>query len=79
MKVVGRDSAVGIATRYWLDGRRSSPGGIETFGTHSDWSWGPLSLLYNGYLDSCPGVKRPGRGVNHPRPASTGVKERVEV
>jgi hypothetical protein len=28
---------------------------------------------------SSPGVKRPGRGVNHPSPSSTEVKERVEV
>ena len=26
-----------------------------------------------------PGVKRPGRGVNHPPPSSTEVKERVEL
>ena len=25
------------------------------------------------------GVKRPGRGVNHPPPSSTGVKEKVEL
>jgi len=28
---------------------------------------------------SFPGVKRPGRGVDHPSPSSAGVKERVEV
>jgi len=27
---------------------------------------------------SFPGVKRPGRGVDHPLPSSTEVKERVE-
>ena len=28
---------------------------------------------------SFPGVKRPGRGVDHPAPSSAGVKERVEL
>jgi hypothetical protein len=29
--------------------------------------------------ESFPGVKRPGRGVDHPLPSSTEVKERVEL
>jgi hypothetical protein len=29
--------------------------------------------------ESFPGVKRPGRGVDHPPPSSTEVKERVEL
>jgi hypothetical protein len=37
------------------------------------------SLLYNGYRVSFPGVKRPGRDVNHPPPSSAEVKERVEL
>ena len=28
--------------------------------------WGPPSLLFNGYRVCFPGVKRPGRGVDHP-------------
>jgi hypothetical protein len=28
---------------------------------------------------SCPGVKRPGRGVNHPPPPNAEVKERLEL
>ena len=39
----GRDSPVGIATRYGLSGP-----GIE-FRTRPDLPWGPPSLLYNGY------------------------------
>jgi hypothetical protein len=35
------------------------------------------SLLYNRYR-VIPGVKRPGRGVEHPPPSSAEVKERVE-
>ena len=45
----GRNSAVGIATRYWLDG----PGIESRWGrdlpTRPDGSWGLPSLLYNGY------------------------------
>jgi len=46
---VGRDSIVGIATRYVLD----SPG-IESrwgkiFRTCTDWPLGPPNLLYSGY------------------------------
>jgi len=44
-----------------------------------DRSWDPPSLLCNGYLVSFPGVKWPGRGVDHPPPSSAEVKERVEV
>ena len=49
----------------------SNPGGNEIFR-------GPPSLLYNGYRVSFPGVKWPGRGVNHPPPSSAQVKEIVE-
>ena len=46
---MGRDSSVGIATRYGLDGP-----GIESrwggdFPHCSDRPWGPPNLLYNGY------------------------------
>jgi len=36
-------------------------------------------LLYNVYRVSLPGVKGPGRGVDHPPPFSAEVKERVEL
>ena len=51
----------------------------ETFRTRPDWPWGPPCLLYNGYRVSFPGVKRPGRGVDHLTPSSAEVKERVEL
>jgi len=47
---VGRDSFIGIATRYGLDGRGSNPGGNEIFRTCPERPWGPSSLLYNEYL-----------------------------
>jgi hypothetical protein len=46
---------------------------------NSDRSWGPPSLLYNGYRVSFQGVKRPWRGVDHPPSSSAEVKERVEL
>jgi hypothetical protein len=75
--IVGRDSSVGIATRWTVRG--SNPGGCEIFRTRPHRSWGSPSLLYNGYRVSFPGVKRPGRGVDHPPPSSAEVHERVEL
>jgi hypothetical protein len=46
--------------------RGSNPSGGDIYSTRPDWSWGPRSLLYNGYRLSFTGVKRPGRGVDHP-------------
>ena len=64
---VGRNSSVGIAIRYGLGGPGiESLWGGEIFRTCPDRLWGPRSLLYNGYRVSLPGVKRPGRGVDHP-------------
>jgi hypothetical protein len=63
---VGRDSSVGIAPRYELDGPESTPGGGgEIFRTRPDRPWGAHSLLYNGHRFSFPGVKQPGRGDDH--------------
>jgi hypothetical protein len=77
---VGRDSSVGIATRYGLD----DPGiesrwGARFFAAVQTGSGAHLSLLYNGYRVSLRGVKRPGCAVDHPPPSSARVKERVEL
>ena len=76
---MGRDSSVGIATRYGLDGpgiesrweaRVSAP--VQTGpGAH------PAS--YTMGTEYFPGVKRPGRGVDHLPLSSAEVKERVEL
>ena len=47
--VGGQDSAVGIATPYWLDGPGSNACGGEIFCTGPDRPCGLPSLLYNGY------------------------------
>ena len=45
-----RDSSVGIATRYGLDGPGiESRWAGEIFRTRPDRLWGPPSLLYSGY------------------------------
>ena len=64
--LVGRESSVGTATGYGVnpvEARFSAP-------IHIDPASHPVSLL---------GVKRPGRGVNHPPPSRAEVKERVEL
>jgi hypothetical protein len=45
----GRDSSVGIETRYGLDGPGSNLGGGEIFRTRPDRPWETTSLLFNGY------------------------------
>ena len=79
MLCVGRDSSVGIATSYGPDGPGIESRWGQDFRLQSDLPWDPPSLLYNGYRVSFPGLKRPGRGVDHPPPSSAEVKERVEL
>ena len=74
---VGRDSSVGIATRYGLDG----PGieswcGGEIFRTRPDRPCGPPSLLYNGYR-VFPGCKAAGASCWPPTPSKYRGHERV--
>jgi len=56
----------GIVTCYGLDGLGIESRSGEIFRTRPDRSWGPDNLLYNKYLVSFSGVKRPGRGVDSP-------------
>jgi hypothetical protein len=76
-KIRGRDSSVGIATRLWagqsgdqtLAGVRLSARVQTGPGAHPpSYKMGTGSFL---------GVKRPGRGVDHPPPSSAEVKKRV--
>jgi hypothetical protein len=77
---VDRDSSVGIATRCEMDGPGiESRWGGEIFSTRPNRPWDLTSLLYNGYRVSFPGVKRPGRGVDHPPSSSAEDKERVKL
>ena len=59
---LGPGSVVGIATGYGLDGPGiESRWGGEIFRTCPDRTWGPTSLLYNGYRAFSGGKERPGR------------------
>jgi len=65
---VGRDSSVGMATHYGLDGPgiESQWGGGARFPVQTGPGSHPNS--YTMGTGSFPGVKRPGRGVDHPPP-----------
>jgi len=65
-----------LATGWTVRG--SNPGGGEIFCTRPGRPWGPTSFLYNGYR-VFPGVKRRGRGVDHPPPTCAEVEGRVEL
>ena len=76
---VGRDSSVGIATRYGLKGP-----GIESrcgarFSAPVQTGPGAHPASYTMSAGSLPECKRPERGVDHPPPSSAEVKERVEL
>ena len=75
-----KDSSVGRATRYELDG----PGieyrwGGRDFPRLSRPTLGPNPTFYTMGTGSFPRVKRPGRGVDHPPPSSAEVKYRVKL
>ena len=72
----GRDSSVGIATRYGLDGR-----GIESrwmgarFSAPVQTGPGAHPASYIMGTGSFPGVKRPGCDVDHPSHLAPGLKK----
>ena len=70
--MVGRDSAVSTATHYELDGP-----GIESqkgeISAPVQTGPGAQSASYTMGTRSFLGVKRPGRGVDHPPPSSAEV------
>ena len=68
-----------VATRYGLDGPGIEPRWGPHFRHPSKPVLGPTSLLCSGYQIPFLGVKRPGRGRNHPPTSSTEVEERVEL
>jgi hypothetical protein len=72
---VGRDSSVGIATGYGLDGPGIESRWDEIFRTCPDRPWGPPSLLYNRYRVFTGGKEWPGREADPSPPSSTEVKE----
>ena len=72
---MGRDGSVGTATRYGLDGP-----GIESrwgvrFSAPSQTGPGNHPASYAMGTGSLLGVKRPGRGADHPPPLAPRLKE----
>ena len=68
---MGRDRVASIATRYGPDGPGIESRWGASFRTRPDRAWGLPSLLHSRYRVSFPGVKRPGRGVDHPYPSGS--------
>jgi hypothetical protein len=73
-----RDSSVGIATRYGLDGPGIEYRKGRDFPHPSRRALGPPSLLHNGYR-VLPGINAAGAWRWPPTPSSAEVKERVEL
>ena len=76
----GRDSSVGIATRYGLDGPGIESRWGASFSAPVQTSPGVHPDSYTLGTGSFPGVKRPGRGADHPPPIfSAEVLKMVEL
>jgi hypothetical protein len=73
------DKKGGTKQRKERTNKQTNPGGGDIFRTGPEGPWGPPSLLYNGHRVCFPGVKQPGRDVNHIPPSNDEVKERVEL
>ena len=71
---VGRDSSVGIATRYGLDGPGTESRWGARFAAPVQTGPGAHPPSYTMGTGSFPGVKQPGRGIDHPPPSSAEVK-----
>jgi hypothetical protein len=76
---LGQASAIGIATRYRLDGPVIESRWGARVSAPVQNGPGAYPASYTMGTGSFPGVKRPGRGVDHPPPSSAEVKERVEL
>ena len=74
-----RDSSVGIATRYGLDGQGIESRWEARFPAPVQTGPGAHPASYTTGTGSFPGVKRPGRGVDHPPLSSGEVEGRVEL
>ena len=75
--LMGRDSSVGIATRYGRDGPAIESRWGARFSAPVQIGPGPYPASHTMGAGSFSGVKRPGRDVDHPPPSSAEVKVRV--
>jgi len=76
---VDRDSSVDIATLYRLDGPGIESRWGSRFSAPVLTGPGVHPACYTMGTGSFSGVKRPGRGVDHPPPSSAEVNKRVEL
>ena len=76
---MGRDSSVGIATRYGLDGSGDQMLVGARFSALVQKTPGVHPASYTMGTGSFPGVKRPGSGVDHQPLSSAEVKKGVEL
>ena len=76
---VGRDIPIGIATRYGLDGPRIESHWEARFSAPVQTGPGVHLASYKEGTGSFLGVKRPGRGLDHPFPSSAEVIDKVEL
>jgi hypothetical protein len=74
----GRDSSVGIAILYGLDGTGIESRWGRDFPHPSRPALGPTQLPIQWVQDYL-GLKRPGRGVHHPPPSRAEGEGRVEL
>ena len=70
-----RNSSVGIAILYRLDGPWIESRCAQIFLVSPDRPWGPPNLLYNMYRVSFLVVKLSGSGVVHPTPLAPSLKK----
>ena len=77
IKSEGRHGVVGIATRYGKDGPGIEARWEASFSTPVQTDTGAQPASYTMDTGYFPGVKRPGRDVDHPPSSSAEVKERV--
>jgi len=72
---VGWDSSAGIATRYRLDGLGIESWWGRDFLHPSRMALGPTHPSLQWVPGLSPGVRQPGRGIDHSPPSSAEVKE----
>ena len=75
----GRDSSVGIATRYGMDGPGIKSRRGRDFPHPSIPTLGPTQPPVQWVPGLSPGVKRPGRRADNPPPSNCRGQERIEL
>jgi hypothetical protein len=75
----GRDSSVGMVTRYGLDGPGIKSRWEARISAPDRSGPGAHPASYKKDTGYFPGAKRPGRGADHPPTHRAEVKQRVEI